>query len=820
MKTTPLWQTLSERNENMRLRRVIIFSLTIIFSLSLIIIAAFYFLVNASLPVREGILKLNNVDAQIRIIFDKKGIPQIYAENEKDVWFAVGWLHASDRLFQMETVRRVADGRLSEWFGELTLKYDRQQRLINHRKIVTGWFDLLEEKHAAFLQSYVNGINSWAEHTAALPFEFYLLGSEFKPWEVDDVLMLFSFQTWFSNILQYNDPFHLLLEKKLGKEAADEMIVPYPQEAPKTAVKSSREERVSVSPGQILEGWPAFFIKSIFSAGSDPFSLTRASNAWTISPRKSLSGSAILANDPHLDLSRLPQFWYVLGIHTLDGTLDAAGISTPGIPAIVMGYNRQTAWAFTAGGIDITDEYIEKINPENPGQYLYKDRFINFEERYEYVHIRGRSEVDTLRVKTTKHGPVIEESEDGNEVYAMHWAGLDFHPARAVASGFELLKMSDFQSFRKLVTNFAALDANWIYADKEGNIGYQLGTPLPVRLYRDTYSRLPGWEEQYNWKGYHPLDETPYAYNPPQGWLASCNNKPAAAIGHDPLPGNFADGRIRRISDLLSVNQTFSIKNMMQFQMDDQSLILPAWNNEIVRLLDLLGEQIWIERIRNWMGTTGVDSKAAALVGTWLAYLNIYIFEDEFPDQISNFLNPTINRERNLLHFYFTADDSLFDDIRTTERQESKEDIALKAMKEAINIVGDKNWGAMQSLTMAHPMARIPILSSLLGLEKGPFARAGTRSSLNNSTGFWQEEEYFLSRGGPSWRFIYDFNEMNQAWIIIPAGQSGHPSSPHFFDFYEMWEKGEYWTLTLNKMQIEEMALSRLILQPLSVKNE
>ena len=229
--------------------------------------------------------------------------------------------------------------------------------------------------------------------------------------------------------------------------------------------------------------------------------MAKASNSWLISGAKSNSGNAIFANDPHLDLSRLPQFWYVIGVHTRDNSLNILGITSPGIPFIAMGHNGDIAWAFTAGGIDVTDEYIERVNPDNPDQYQVGDNYEFFRKREEYIFVDGWENPDTLVVKSTRHGPVLGKEPLTHEVYSWRWVGHDFLPSQSISSVFLLTHASNFEDFRKSVTNFAALNANWMYADRDGNIGYQLGTPIPVRNTSNSHTRFPGWEGQYEWTG-------------------------------------------------------------------------------------------------------------------------------------------------------------------------------------------------------------------------------------------------------------------------------------------------------------------------------
>lgn len=796
----------------MKTKQIILWIVGSLIGLIFVVFIAGYFLIRSSLPDMDGSISVKGISADIEITFDEKGIPQVWATNEKDAWFAVGWLHASDRLFQMELTRRVASGRLSELFGDLTLEIDRAQNKIGHKIMAEAALDNIAEPYRTYLETYTAGVNAWVGESAVLPFEFYLLGSDFEPWSIKDCLMIISFQTWFSDALQNNDEFLQQLHDQVGLDKVREIITSYPENYPKTVPRGHSSSNKMTQNEAYTEDWQQYFYQSLFCGNTLPFLLTDASNAWVISPAKSKSGKAILANDPHLEVSRLPQFWYFLAVHAGDD-LNAMGITTPGIPFFAMGHNGQAAWGFTAAAIDVTDHYRERLNPDNPDEYLHGDLYVPFETRTELIKVKGRDRLDTLNVKISRHGPVIGESEDGKELYTLRWAGFDFSPAEALSAGFRLAKTKNFDQFRKNVTGLGALDANWMYADKDGNIGYQLGTPVPVREKYAACERLIGWDEAYDWRGYHQLDDTPYAFNPEQGWLASCNNKPDEKNLDYELYGNFADDRIRRINEILSQTDIFTVEDMKKYQLDLKSFTSLRWKEEAKQILSHMGEEEWVNRLESWKADAAINSPEAALVETWLVLLKKYTFSDDFSDLTKKFLHRITNRDRNFEYVYSENIAYWFDDTTTEDKVETREDIALKAMKDALEMTENKNWGDIQTLTMSHPMAAVPVISFFLSLKRGPFPRAGTTGSLNNSGAFWSEKDLFVSRGGPSYRFIIDFNNIDQAQMVLPAGQSGHPLSDHFFDFYDLWENGEYWTVPFNRNEVEKMVKSRLILK-------
>jgi penicillin G amidase len=773
--------------------------------------------IRESLPITSGEIILKGIQSPVEITFDKMGIPQVWAKSEKDAWFAVGWLHANDRLFQMELTRRVSQGRLSEMFGDVTLDFDRSQRRIGHAKMANSQVNKLGEMEKQFLQSYVNGVNAWANAADQLPFEYLLLGLDFEDWKIEDCMAILSFQTWFSDALQNNDELFSKVYEKYGAEKARELYLNYPDWAKTTVpqpnenlsllnIKSDFIQSMNQNSNQ-LNIFQRSALNSLFGSGNSLPTMTHSSNCWTISPTRSESGQAILASDPHLDMTRLPQFWYFIGIHAQDSNLNVMGITTPGLPVIVMGHNGEAAWAFTAGGVDVTDQYHEKLNPENPNQYQLNETWKDFDTNEELIYSSSSEIPETLIVKSNQHGPVIYENDSLGMAFTLKWAGFDMSITKAVQAGFALCKINSFKNFRENVTNFGALDANWMYADKEGNIGYQLGTPIPIRESYDNNLPYPGWTDENNWLGYYALDKTPHVYNPERGWLATSNNKPDEENLEYELYGNFAFDRIMRISELLDSKDKFSISDFESYQMDVKSDYLLRWNSEAGEILIKMGKKELGDKISKWNGNADINSGEAALLEYWLFLFRKFTFEDEIGKLQSKIKFNLIEKEN------LSESGNWFDDINTKDKIESRQDISYKAMEAALKIIENKKWGEMQTVTMAHPLSQVPVLSNLLNLKRGPFARGGTAGTLNASFNVMTDEG-FKAIVGPSWRFIIDFANIDGTTMVIPSGQSGHPLSAHFFDFYPLWVKGERWNVPFSKKNVHENAISKVLLKP------
>lgn len=759
-----------------------------------------YFWLKNSVPVRDGTVSVSGINETIEITFDKMGIPQIWSKTAPDGYFALGYLHASDRLFQMDMSRRMSQGRLSELLGTVTLELDKKQKRIGHNRIAAQALVTLDETYRQRLQAYADGVNGYAKTAGAPPFEYLLLGAAFEEWTVFDCLTLLSFQTWYSDALQNHDQFYLELKEKIGREKAASLCYTYPDWAPVTIPDA---EKI----GQSTPVSEFDFVSPFNTNAIEPYLMSNSSNAFVVGPNKSAGGHAILASDPHLPINQLPQFWYMVGLHIQEDSINVLGISAPGLPYIVMGHNGRTGWAFTAGGIDVSDFYSEKINPEDSGQYQTPSGWKQFEYVTDTIIANGLDSPIVLTTSITRHGPVLIETND-TIVQSFRWAGYDADLNLAVGSGFAMHGVKDFKEFQKAVTNMGALNANWIYADANGNIGYQLGTPLPIKPFKsDCHTKL-GWSDDYEWQGYVSLSKTPQSLNPHRNWLANSNNLSTRSPEFPMLSGSFAADRIIRITQLMSQANEISADDCRRFQFDRTDAYLLRWRWDMARQLVGLGHHELSDLINNWDGSTGLDSKETALTMLFLTQLKQLTFEDELGEMYQGVRTIWLDEVFHNKSFHFW-----FDDINT-DTVEALDDISRRAMSNAVEIVAQKTWKDFNSLSMRHPMSEVPVIGSLLELNRGVWPWPGSAGTLNASFIVPAEDTAFQTIVGPSWRMVVDFADVDAASFVIPAGNSGNPMSPHFFDFNHMWQEGRYWNIPISEERVKKSAASVLILQP------
>lgn len=665
------------------------------------------------------------VSAPVEITFDARGVPQIWAKTDGDAFFAVGWLHASERLFQMELVRRLSRGELAEVFGGIALDSDIFQRRIGFARDARA--DALPPAARNAMQRYVDGVNSWIAQADVLPPEFLLLRLKPRPWTIEDCLTVSSYQTWYSHQLMDQDQKYQTLIAKLGMPAKALAHAGHPWSPP--TVPDLR--------------------------------VTTASNSWVLAPSRSATRAALHAADPHLSIDQVPGLWYLAGVHSEEG-LDLVGVTYAGGPFVVMGHNRDIAFSFTVASVDVIDYYDDA-----PVETIAREE----------IRVKGEDQPRIVEVKRGARGVMLDEKT------SLRWAGFDFDAAGIADAGLRLQKAKNFDEFRRAVTGFGALDANWIYSDRAGNIGYQLGAPVPIREH-DSYMRQSASNPGTAWRGYRALDETPHALNPAQGFLASSNNQIVSREFAYEIPGFYDPYRITRAAALLPSKRT--VAEMHAVQLDVVSGIALRWKK--------------LAGLESWDGSMAPGSKEAALFAAWWRRMPKAVFEDELGDDW--------DLGRVLLDEALTSGVAV--DDRRTPQVETLADLSARAMKEAREIANGRTWGEACTLLVRHPLARFKLLEHW---NRGPFPGWGDPGTLNaNFYSYHDESKSFRAHVGPSMRFVLDWSDVDAFTLTGALGQSGNPFSPHYDDFLPMMLKGEAWNVPFTREKVFAKKVSQLTL--------
>lgn len=770
------------------IKRILINSLLSVAALLAAVWFGGRFWLAGSLMPLEGQVDLPGLAAPVEVLFDGRGIPQIYAESDADALTALGWLHASERLFQMELLRKVARGEISEIVGPAGLESDVLHRQYGFARRIGMDPPEIEAETRRLIAAYVDGINARIVSDRTLPPGFVLLGHAPAPWTVDDVLTLAYYQTWYPTTLVQR-----LAEAWRDAARADEDAPDWLERLPRWGLPTIP----SLSIYRGVDAAPAGLPTNPSSIASKipALRMTEASNTWVVAPEKSASGEALHASDPHLDYTAAPELWYAAGIRSAE-TLDLVGVTVPGLPFVTMGHNGRIAFAFTVAPVDMFEFY--RFALDDQGRPIGPDGPFGIVEREETFAVRDHAEPVRRTVATTRYGIVIDHAGDSIEV--LHWAGFDLPVGDLIENGLALNRAGDFDSFRAAASDMGALSVNWSYSDREGNIGYVQSTPIPLRRHEDFYTTLAGADRRNHWAGFVPPEQRPWALNPGQGWLANSNNH-AALDAPWPMPGFYKHLRMRRSAAWLESKPVFNAGDMHAMQMDYTSDRALSWKDWLADIAAGTGRAALAEELRGWDGVMRADSETAGLFTLWWQYLARHLFEDT---ALADW-----HHGRTLLDEWMHLPPEEFE-LAAMPREEAAERALEDALKQP-----RMPLGAIQTLTIEHPLAAAGILDAWLNLTRGPYPIGGGPGSLNVTYHSFDEKNIHLhARAGASMRFVMDWSDPDAFTLNLTLGQSGHPSSPHFDDQLEDFLGGRPWTVPFGREAVEQRAESRLELVP------
>jgi penicillin amidase len=804
-----------------RRARTLIIILSIVLILVIVIGLGGLFIVRRSFPQTDGTLQLPGLQASVDVFRDSYGVPHIYASNPHDLFMAQGYVHAQDRFWQMEFWRRIGAGRLSEILGPSALDQDRFIRTVGWYRTAQQEVELLSESELAILQAYADGVNAYIDsHRGKLGLEFTILGLtgvkfDPEPWTPVNSLSWAKVMAWDLGGNRSAELVRANIIARLGLPALNELMPGYPADYP-----------VIVS-GALNEATLATVPEAAFNLHAFGFGDGLGSNNWVISGDRTESGKPILANDPHLGI-QMPSIWYEAGLHCEpagpDCPYNVVGATFAGVPGVIIGHNQRVAWGVTNLGPDVQDLFIENVNPENPDQYEFRNRWEDMQIIEERIDVAGQDEPEVVRVRITRHGPIINDVIGGVEEgwsygwqpLALSWTALQ--PGTIVKSVLMLNRADSWDAFREALRYWDAPSQNFVFADVDGNIGYQAPGRIPIRAQGDGTIPVPGWSGTYEWIGYIDFDALPNSFNPEKGYIATANN---AVVGPDYpyfLSADWAPGyRARRIVELIEAKDKLSVADVQDIQGDDKPLwaedILPA----ILAIAPSEPEQAQaLDMLRNWDGQAVRDSAPAALFEAFRGHLVRRIFEDEAGEQLLerySFMTPL----ETILN---QPDSHWFDDIRTPE-VETMQQTVLLALQDAIDELNDSlgkdmsawRWGDLHTATFENQSLGQSGIGPIEAIfNRGPVEVDGTIATINN-TGYSLNEPY-AETTVPSIRLIYDLQYFEQSLAMHTTGQSGHPYHPHYDDMIDPWRNIEYHTMLWTRGQVEAAAESHLTLTP------
>jgi penicillin amidase len=812
-----------------RLLKVLKFLLLAILVLVVLGLGFGYWKIRRSFPREGGTVAIaqSGLAGPVEVMRDRWGVPHLYAQNERDLFFAQGWVHAQDRLWQMQFSRTVGSGRIAELVGAAALPADRYLRSIGLRRAAERDFAILSPETRGFLQAYADGVNAYLKaNPGRLPVEFTVFRIHPEPWTPVDSL------TW-SRVLSLNLSLNSALElermriaAKLGPQAVDELMPPYPSDGPyivPSPIPAPAISATAPAPVGAAASIPAGAMEQLarYLPGLGRPELVWGSNAWVVHGSHTATGKPLLANDTHLGLG-MPSVWYEVGLHA--GRFDVTGFSVPGLPFVVMGQNRRAAWGVTNLNADVQDVYLEKVDdPKNPRKALFQGRWEDLRIEREKIPVKGKPP-EELTVRSTRHGPLLtglHPAWKGPEVFSIHWASSEGSRLLDAMSGID--RAANWDDFHRALSMWDTPSLNFVYADVDGHIGYQSTAQVPLRSPgHDGRSAVPGWTGEYEWHGYIPYEGMPHVLDPPAGYVVTANHKVVPdsypyLLSRDWPPPD----RARRIGELLAGHDGLTVDDMKRMQADTLLRMAGQMRPYLAAVKPKNdAERKALAAVQGWDLRFDKDAVAPTVYSAWLRFLLPDTFKDEMGDQFDAMKGLVFMQSDMIVGMMGKPDDPWFDD-RGTPQVETRDDIVRRSFSEAVAWLGDRlggdpgkwQWGKLHRISFAHtPLGLSPIapLNWIFNSETLPLSGEG--STINAMGG--DADQAFKVGFGPSQRFIADLSDLGRSLSVNSTGQTAIPFHPHRDDQARMWAAGEYHPVLSDRDATRAQAESVLTLTP------
>ncbi|MEA5593150.1 penicillin acylase family protein [Rivularia sp. UHCC 0363] len=814
-----------------------------------------------SFPQENGAIAIPGLESEVKVLRDEWGIPQIYAASNHDLFFTQGYVHAQDRFWQMDFWRHIGAGRLSEMFGESQLDKDKFLRTMGWKKIAQQEFATLDTDTKANLQAYAAGVNTYlAKHQgSALSLEYTvlkLLNREYRPepWQpIHSILwgkvMAYDLSTNLGDEIE-----RTILLKSFPKERVDELFPLYPEDFPvivpefKVAKKAGKikinEDIEDVNLLALKEITPN--LKSIASNVTAMEEILGGtgmgvgSNSWTISGKRTATGKPILADDPHLSV-QMPSIWYELGLHCIsikdsvssNCPYNVTGFTFAGVPGVIVGHNNRIAWGVTNVMSDTMDLYVEKINPANPNQYEMNGKWVDMQLVTEEIQVASGEPINQI-IRYTQHGPILSDvvpslqqfGENSTvkvpEKYAvsLRWNALE--PSTLITAIQEINRAQNWQQFRTAASKFDIAAQNLIYADVDGNIGYQMPGRTPIRKQGDGRYPVPGWNNKYEWQGYIDFEELPHSFNPARGYIITANNAVVDENYPYVITKDWVHGyRAKRIEEMITrTNQPLTLADIESIQGDTLDInardLMPI-------LKSIYFDDSRLENARqlliNWDFQLKIKSPASAIFETFWKKLLALTFHDELPQ---DYYPDGSDRWYAVMNNLAVQPNNLWWDNRNTPEVENRDEIFKQALVAAVDELESNlgnnpekwTWGKLHKIDFRNVTlgkSGVAVIEKLF--NRGTFAAAGDGETINANR--WKaNQSTFEVTHIPSLRMIVDLDSFDNSQAIHSTGQSGHAFNRHYTDMIRPWRDTKYHSMLWENEKINQKAESTLLLVP------
>lgn len=819
------------------------------------------YVARSQFPQISGSVKLDGLKGSVEIIRDSFGVPHIYADTPDDLFRAQGYVHAQDRYFQMEFWRRIGQGRLAELFGPSALEQDQFIRTVGWHRVAAEEAKHLNPEMQLALDSYAAGVNGYAlTHQGQLGLEFKvlgLIGPTWQPevWKPENSLTWAKAMAWNLGGNLDTELLRMAITAKGGAALTEALLPPYPKDGPVIVpstgsanasdrgegMRSRGDERKStLSPHPLTSSSPDT-VKTTLHLLKNTRQLAETtgllrengigSNNWVVAGSHTSTGKPILSNDPHLGV-QMPSIWYQIGLHCRSISAacpyDVVGASFAGVPGVIIGHNARIAWGVTNVEPDTQDLVIEKPNPNNSDEFEYMGKFELSQVREEVINVAGKESV-RLKVRVTRHGPVISDIfkpiKDlkldqglGQQVLALQWTSLQSE--NLFNAVLKINQAQNWEMFREALHDWASPAQNFVYADIDGNIGYQMPGRIPIRKNSDGKAPTSGWNGDADWVSYIDFEKLPKLFNPKQGYIVTANN--AVVDGQYPflITHDWERGyRARRISELITSKEKLSVEDMTRFQMDSHA----THADDLLPLLDsiTLNSELApaLAALKAWDRVYTRDSVGATIFEAFWKHLAHNIFDDELgadlAKEVIDLGSPTKLAVKNTL----AQSDAPWWDNVSTPNKETRDEIVAKSLTNAIaelkgklgNDMAQWRWGKLHTITFQNQTLGKSGVAPIEALfNRGPFALDGATSTVNAEN----TNEEFTVRSHPSWRMVVDLGDFTKSVAVHPTGQSGHTLSPHYDDMMKLWLEGRTQAFLWQRTDVERGAEGVLRLEP------
>ncbi|HSE72714.1 MAG TPA: penicillin acylase family protein [Nocardioidaceae bacterium] len=814
-------------------------------------------------PTVSGEIEVPGLAAEVEVVRDGNGIPQVYADTAEDLFYAQGFVQAQDRFFEMDFRRHVTAGRLSELLGEDAVDTDMYIRTMGWREVAEQELSLLSPETLSYLESFSAGVNAYIDshRPSEMALEYSVLalnGLDYAPeeWTPVDSVAWLKAMAWDLRGNMAEEVQRAIASARLSPEQIDSLYPRYPYNRHDPIVEQGavidgvfeQDARGSDTRKPARAPLPDAMVASLERLDADLRAMPDlvgkgqgvGSNSWVVDGDHSATGAPILANDPHLSPS-VPGIWYQMGLHcrelSAECPFQTSGFTFAGVPGVVIGHNQQIAWGFTNLGPDVVDLYLEKVQGK---RYLYDGRYRPLETRDETITVAGRDEPVTFTVRSTRHGPLLsdvsaelstvganatvpESAPDPGNGYAVALSWTALTPSRTADAIFMIDRATDWEEFRTAAKEFAAPSQNMVYADRDGHIGYQAPGMIPIRKSGNSGDYpAEGWLASNDWTGkYVPFEALPSVLDPAGGRITTANQ----AVTDSDYPYYLGDDwsygyRSQRIADLLATRDKLSVEDMARIQLDARNGFAPTF---VPYLLDILMPSQYLASgqrlLQGWDFQQPADSAAAAYYNAvWRNTLEL-TFHDElkeslWPDGGDRWFEVV----RRLLA---DPDNPWWDDVETETVVETRDDILFRAMAAARDELvqlqarraGEWTWGHQHRMDLENQT----VGQSDVGLVRWLFNRGGYEvgggDSIINATG-WTAPAGYAVDWAPSMRMVISLGDLDESRWVNLTGVSGHPFSRHYVDQTDLWLEGRTLPWYFTRERLEETAEDTLTLVP------